>query len=425
MNILMFTNTFTPHVGGVARSVKTLRDGLREQGHRVLVVAPVFENMPANEEDVVRVAAMQRFRGSDFSLPFPLVPQLNRLLKRFAPDIVHSHHPFLLGDAALRIGAARSIPVVFTYHTRYELYRHYVLNGSARFARLVVRLSSGYCNLCDGIIAPSASIRTLLHEQQVQTPMEVIPTGIPVERLAAGNGRGARARLGIAEDAFVVGHLGRLAPEKNIAFVTESIVGFMVDNARAVCLIGGEGPMKAGLIETFDQAGLSDRLYLLGNLDNAALADTYCAMDVFAFASQSETQGLVLAEAMAAGVPVVAVDAPGVREVVRDGVNGRLLEQASGEAFVNALQEIAALDEPRRAALRQAAMTTAADYSVDRMVERTLGFYQQLLAHRPGNKSIDSSRWAAVRRNLGEEWRLVRNLANAVGDAVTMVKPEK
>ena len=116
MNILMLTNTFTPHVGGVARSVETFTAGYRALGHRVLVLAPRFEGMPESERDVIRVPAIQHFNGSDFSVPFPVPGLLAGVVERFRPDIVHLHHPYLLGGTALRIGASRNIPVVFTHH---------------------------------------------------------------------------------------------------------------------------------------------------------------------------------------------------------------------------------------------------------------------------------------------------------------------
>lgn len=425
MNILMFTNTFTPHVGGVARSVQTLCSGLREQGHRVLVVAPFFEHTPPDEPDVIRVSALQHYRGSDFSLPLPFVPQIAPLLHRFAPDIVHTHHPFLLGDTALRVAAARSIPAVFTYHTRYEQYGHYAPADSVRFRQLVIKLSAGYCNLCDGVIAPSASLSRILAEQEIRVPVDVIPTGIPVEHYAAGNGRAARARLGIATDDFVVGYIGRLAPEKNLEFLAEAIAGFLADNERACCVFAGEGPLKSVIAGIFDAAGLSGRMIFAGHLDEQALADTYAGLDVFAFSSHTETQGMVLAEAMAAGTPVVAIDAPGVREIVRDGVNGRLLDRESRPAFIAALAGIAGLRDPERAAYRQAAIATASEFSTSRMIAQVLALYQRLLARRPARKDIDDSLWVLARRSIGEEWKILRNLAQALGETVAMSKAKK
>ncbi len=246
----------------------------------------------------------------------------------------------------------------------------------------------------------------------------MIPTGIRLEQFAGGDGAAARRVLGIPGDVFVVGHVGRLAPEKNLVFLAEAMARFLFGNERAHCLIVGEGAMKQVMKDIFEKYGLGARLHLGGVLDAGALADTYCAMDAFAFSSCSETQGLVLAEAMAAGVPVVALDAPGVREIVRDGVNGRLLAREDLDAFIAALAWIAALVPEEVQSLRQAARETAAGFSLPLTIERVLTLYRSLIAARPANRDIDESAWSVARRSLSGEWKILRTIAHAVGDAV-------
>ena len=146
MNILMMTNTCTPHVGGVARSVERFTSEYRRRGHRVLVVAPIFENMPSQEVDVVRIPAIQHFSGSDFSVVLPIPAFLISAVEAFEPDIVHSHHPFLVGGTALRIAHLHETPLVFTHHTMYEQYTHYVPGNSAVLKRFVIKLTTSYAN---------------------------------------------------------------------------------------------------------------------------------------------------------------------------------------------------------------------------------------------------------------------------------------
>ena len=117
MQILMFTNTFTPHVGGVARSVQQFTAEFRRAGHEVLTVAPIFPGTPSDEPNVVRIPAVQEFNGSDFSVPVPIPGYLWTEIDDFKPDIIHTHHPFLLGDTALRVSSRLDVPVVFTHHT--------------------------------------------------------------------------------------------------------------------------------------------------------------------------------------------------------------------------------------------------------------------------------------------------------------------
>src|SRR5437867_1837186 len=131
----MATNTFTPHVGGVARSVECFTAEYRRLGHRVLIVAPTFENTPDEERDVVRYPSLEHFNGSDFSVPMPMPGLLLSRLAEVPPDVVHSHHPFLLGDTALRVAAAQNVPVVFTHHTLYDQYVHYLGSDSPLLQR--------------------------------------------------------------------------------------------------------------------------------------------------------------------------------------------------------------------------------------------------------------------------------------------------
>ncbi|HWR75953.1 MAG TPA: glycosyltransferase, partial [Thiobacillus sp.] len=178
MNILIFTNTFTPHVGGVARSVEAFTEEYRTRGHRVLVVAPEFPDMPQDEVDVVRIPAIQNFNASDFSVVLPIHPALSETIDAFRPDIVHSQHPFLLGMTAVRIARHRGLPLVFTHHTLYEQYTHYVPGDSPALKRFAIELATRYANLADQVFAPSESIRDLLQQRGVVTPIAVVPTGV-------------------------------------------------------------------------------------------------------------------------------------------------------------------------------------------------------------------------------------------------------
>jgi 1,2-diacylglycerol 3-alpha-glucosyltransferase len=421
MNILMVTNTFTPHVGGVARSVQGFTNEFRNRGHRVLVIAPFFESTPEKETDVVRLPAAQHFNGSDFSIPMPVPGRVASALRTFDPQIVHSHHPFLLGDTALRVAALRNIPVVFTHHTIYEKYTHYVPGDSPRLKHFVMDLVTGYCNLCNAVIAPSETVGDILARRGVKVPIKVIPTGVDMEVFASGD-PGLRKRMGIPQDAFVVGHVGRLAPEKNLRFLTEVVAGFLHRNDRAHFLVAGEGPLRTEIQRTFETHGLSDRLHLVGILGRKELAGVYKSMDVFVFASQTETQGMVLTEAMAAGRPVVALDASGVREVVRNGENGRLLPHENLDEFAAALSWIAFLDPEARQRLVEGAFKTATEFSMSRTASRTLALYESLIGVEPALKEIEASLWTLARRRIEKEWKILRNIAHAAGDAVLSLR---
>ncbi len=414
----MFTNTYLPHVGGVARSVETFAAALRHAGNEVMVVAPAFPDAAQEETGVVRVPAIQRFNGSDFSVRLPVPGLLKEPLDRFQPDIIHAHHPFLLGDTALRIASGRGLPLIFTHHTLYEQYTHYVSNQSDALKRFVIELSTGYANLCDHVIAPSQSVAALLSQRGVTSPITVIPTGVDVGRFERGSGVRFRQGLGIPEKAFTVGHIGRLAPEKNLMFLARSAAAFLRARPEAWFLVAGTGPLEAEMKALFASEGVLERVRFAGILLGEGLADAYAAMDVFAFASQSETQGMVMVEAMAAGTPVVAVDASGVREVVHDGSNGRKIAVEDQDSFCAALDWVAALPEEARKILSRQAHKTAKGMSIEISADRLAVVYRSVIKKKAAWEIPEEDSWQSAMRMISAEWKLLGSLAHAAGTAL-------
>ncbi|MBL28884.1 MAG: glycosyl transferase family 1 [Rhodospirillaceae bacterium] len=424
MKIVMMTNTYTPHVGGVARSVEAFTTEYRRRGHRVLVVAPEFDNMPEDEVDVVRIPAIQRFNGSDFSLALTAPGFLSDRVEAFDPDVFHSHHPFLIGATALRLAHRTETPIVFTHHTMYEQYTHYVPGETKALQRFIVNLSTSYANLCDRVIAPSASVAATLRDRKVSTPIEVIPTGVDLSLYARGSGPGFRAIMGIPEKAFVVGHLGRLAPEKNIEFLAEGVARFLTSRKNAHFLVVGQGPSQNALKSVFAEHGLSERIHFAGTVQHPLLASAYKAMDVFAFASKSETQGMVLTEAIAAGVPLVALDAPGVHEVVRPGENGVLVRDETAEAMAAALSEIARMNPTQQQRLRHGARQSAENFSMERCADKALALYAGLLETGFDIRPDEFSVWTDALRKIRTEWDLLSGVFEAAGAALNLGERE-
>ncbi len=420
MNICMFTNTYLPHVGGVARSVSCFEQDLRRLGHRVLVIAPTFHGEPEDEDParVLRVPAIRNFNGSDFSASIPAPLQIHKRVDEFAPDIIHSHHPYLLGDAAIRAGRSRNLPVIFTHHTRYEEYTHYVLS-SKTMQKFVINLATAYANGCTWVIAPSGSIAELIKERGVTAPVEVIPTGVDCQRFQQGDGGRFRQKAGIAGNVELIGHVGRLAPEKNLDFLAAAVKSYLRQNTRAKFLVVGDGPSAPELKASFARDDLADRLIMAGKKTGDDLVDAYCAMDIFVFSSHSETQGLVVAEAMAAGCPVIALDASGVREVVKDHHNGRLLPAVAGtEEFAKALWGCFA-DGELAARWRQNAQTTAREFDRLKMAQKILDLYQ-----RARQNQLDTAqeyhrffeRWEHLLAGVKNEWDMLSSKVGAIAD---------
>jgi 1,2-diacylglycerol 3-alpha-glucosyltransferase len=418
MRVVMMTNTYLPHVGGVARSVESFSNALRKNGLSVMVVAPEFPGMPETETDVVRVPAIQRFNGSDFSVRLPVPGLLTEPLDRFHPDIIHAHHPFLLGDTALRVASGRGIPLIFTHHTLYEEYTHYVSNESDALKRFVIDLSTGYANLCDHVIAPSQSVSALLQQRGVTTPITVVPTGVDMERFGRRSGKRYRQSAGIPADAFVCGHIGRLAPEKNLMFLTRAVAAFLRSRPEAWFLVAGTGPLEEEMKAHFAGEGVSDRVRFAGILQGRDLVNAYAAMDLFVFASQSETQGMVLVEAMAAGTPVLAVDASGVREVVRDGVNGRKLALEDQDSFTSAMAWFADLPEDARRTMSRNARKSARSMSMEVSAEKLTSIYASVIKKKAAWDVPEEGTWQSAMRRIGAEWKLLGTIAHAAGTAL-------
>jgi glycosyltransferase involved in cell wall biosynthesis len=421
MKICMMTNTYLPHVGGVARSVSTFAEEFQRLGHEVLVVAPTFDGKPlppAKEKIVERIPSLRNFNGSEFSVRLPLAAALSDRLEAFQADVMHAHHPFLLGDTALRMALNKNVPIVFTHHTRYEDYTHYV-PFSDTMREVAIQLPTHFANLCDGVIAPSESIARMLARRGVKTPMTVIPTGVDVEKFASADGARFRARLRIPPEALVIGHVGRLAFEKNLDYLAEAVAQFLAGRPEARFLVVGDGPARATLEETFARHGCAERLILAGKRTGRVLREAYRAMDVFAFASKSETQGMVVAEAMAAGLPVVALDAPGVREVVRNESNGALLPgNAAPPEFGRALAALATNAETRRT-LAAGARESAREFSRERCAGRVIAFYEEIRrATRARRLMHHLHPWAALVQRLGLEWDLLATRTQTVAAAV-------
>jgi 1,2-diacylglycerol 3-alpha-glucosyltransferase len=349
----------------------------------------------------------------------PLAAALSDRLDAFAADIMHAHHPFLLGDTALRVSANKNIPIIFTHHTRYEDYTHYMPLASEALTKVAKELPTHFANMCDGVIAPSESIARLLKRRGVTAPMAVVPTGIDVKAFAAAEGAAFRKRFKIPAEAFVVGHIGRLAQEKNLGYLGEGVVRFIKRTKGARFLVVGDGPAKDELKALFDRQGVGDRLILAGKHTGKVLREAYRAMDVFAFSSMSETQGMVVAEAMAAGLPVVALNAPGVREVVVDGKNGFLLPaKATADEFAKAIAQIAKSDAAQRK-LSKAAQTTAAGFSREQSAARALAFYEEIRRATRRRRLInDLHPWQAFVQRLGLEWDLLATRTSTIASAV-------
>lgn len=417
MKIAMFTNTYKPHVGGVAKSVHALAQTLREMGHSVMVVAPTFPDAKMDfspDSEVVRVPALQNFNGSDFSVRLPAPFALTSVLDEFQPELIHSHHPFLLGDTAIRMARRYNIPLIFTHHTRYEHYTHYVSLESDAMRTFASQLAVEYANLCDGVVVPSESMQELLLDRGIKVPMSVVPTGVDLQMFAQHDTSAWRKQLQLPDEVQLIGHVGRLAEEKNLEYLGHCVALVLEQYPDTHFAIAGDGTYKKQLSNYFDAKNLADRVSFCGVLQGQELVDFYASLDLFLFASVSETQGMVLAEAMAAGTPVVALDAPGAREVVNDQ-NGCLLRANSSEKeFADSVIE--ELKQLKKNSTRQKmARETAQFFSQTNCAERMLAFYRQCMDQFPHeHNDVMPEALEPIINAIKTEWELVGQKAEAL-----------
>lgn len=409
MRISMFTNTYLPHIGGVARSVSTFVEDLLAAGHDLQVVAPTFPDQQEDDADyILRVPAIQNFNGSDFSVRIPLSGEIREEISGFEPDIIHSHHPFLLGDSAVRMSRSLGAPLIFTHHTLYEQYTHYVPLDSPALKRFVSDLATQYANICNQVIAPSNGIKELIHKRGVRSDITVLPTGIDLNRFRSGDGERFRQRHSIDPNNLVIGHVGRLAAEKNLLFLARAVAAAVKKKLEMKFVVAGNGALREQILNIFRQHEIEDSLVLAGSLRGGDLADCYAAMDVFVFASQSETQGLVLAEAMAAAVPVVALSASGVDDVLTDRVNGiRIPADASEDALCSAILSLFG-DKKLLSKLQKGAVETAEMFSRQASCSQLIELYREVINEGRSSYRYENDLLDAVLISIKAEWELLQ-----------------
>jgi 1,2-diacylglycerol 3-alpha-glucosyltransferase len=379
MRVALFTNNYLPFRGGVTTAVETLRRGLDTLRHPVRVFAPAARPPVADPPWVFRYASMPAPTYPGFTLALPFSPRIHGVVRAFAPDIVHAQHPFLLGPAARRFARRYGRALVFTYHTRYEKYAHYVPLPERFVAALAVKLSCRFAASTDLVIAPSERIAGTLRARGVTAPVAVVPTGVPLGLFQPGDQAEARRTLGFPSGTLLCLYVGRLDREKNVDLVIDAFGAIADAVSSATLSLVGQGTHEAAVRRRAEAGPARNRIRFHGGMDREALPLFYRAADLFLFASETETQGLVLAEAHASGLPAVAVRASGVDEVVRDGETG-VLTKAESREFADAAIGLL-LDRERRSVMGQSARAVAErDFSAARQVEAMVGHYERLLA---------------------------------------------
>lgn len=383
LRIAMFTNNYLPFIGGVPISIERLRRGLQAMQDSVLIVAPRYRDQPRNEDNVLRVPSLLSMgEKREFRLANIFLKRIRTRLKIFQPDIIHLHHPIWMGSVGMFIGRRLKVPVIYTYHTRLEHYAHFVPLPGNLFRNLISHaLIKRFANKCDAVIVPTYSTEEYLRMIGVTSPTFVQPTGIEYKRFQKVSDEDIsrlRESLGIQDETIFVS-VSRLSNEKNIDFMIDAIHSLRQRSDQPFrFLMIGDGHQRDRLQQRIDELDLGQHFTLVGAVPPEDMATWYRLGDAFLFASKSETQGMVILEAMAAGLPVVAVRSSGIDDVVRQNFNGFKTPEKQDQwcARVQQLLEDPAL----RNEMAENALAFSADYSVEQFSEDMREIYALTLA---------------------------------------------
>ena len=386
MRVLFISDVYFPRVNGVSTSIRTFRQDLANCGVETQLIAPRYDTdaivpagdaQPDNEPGLLRVASGGIPRDpEDRRMRWGPLTRLLDTLPRNEFDLVHIHTPFIAHYAGVRFARRGNLPCVATYHTFFEEYAHHYVPAMPKWlGRYLARaFTRSQCADVQGLIAPSEPMRDVLLEYGVTTPIHVLPTGLAADRFGAGDGNRFRAQSGVPPDRPLMTYIGRVAHEKNIDFLIQVFMKVRESVPRAMLVIAGEGPARESLRQRVASLKLEPDVVFAGYLDrNTALLDCYAAANVFAFASRTETQGLVLLEAMAQGAAVVSTAELGTRSILKAG-SGALVVEEKRDEFASAVVRVLQ-DETLQKELGERGRAYAKTWSSAAMARRLADLY--------------------------------------------------
>jgi 1,2-diacylglycerol 3-alpha-glucosyltransferase len=341
MKIAIFTNNHLPNPYGVSGSVESFRREFERMGHEVYIFAPHWKGYQDKNPRVFRYPAIETNIKIKFPIAIPYSRKINGIVDKLDLDVIHSQHPNLLGSAAARWAEKKNIPLVFTWHTLYDQYAHFAPFVPPRVAAwLAIRNARNYANKCDTVIVPTSSVGEIIKKWGVKNKNIVaIPTGVEERQFADPDGASIRKKYGITGDEILLFVMTRLTAEKNMEFLVDAAADIVGKNKNTKFMICGDGNLKNILEKKVADAELEDKTIFVGIVGDDEKKNYYAAGDIFVYASKSETQGMVLTEAMYSGLPIVAVRATGVKDIVENNKTGFLVSEDKHD-FSEAVQKL-------------------------------------------------------------------------------------
>jgi len=372
MRVAFFTEAYEPFINGAVILAKSYRRQLEAMGHEVIVFTPEYPGFRDADDYVVRLpSVVWSKKGYPCLQPFP---GIESEFRRWRFDLIHSHHPFTMGLAAERMAERHGIPLVYTFHTLLPAYSSYVPLPGPLARRMLVYIIRRHCAHARCVTVTNSLMRTWLLDHGVQSPVWIVPPVVSAVRAVPGTRESIRARYGIAPDTSLLLYVGRLTQEKNLDLLLRAVARVKA-NPDWRLMVVGSGSCKAHLASLSSRLRIADRVLFAGEVGHDLVGGYYAAADVFVFPSLSETLGLVLLEAMSAGLPCVAVGVNGPLAVVQDGVTG-LLTRPDETAFSKAVESLLT-DRDMRRSLGNAARKLLREYSPANVGAKLMEAYSQ------------------------------------------------
>ncbi|MDW7730470.1 MAG: glycosyltransferase family 4 protein [Bacillota bacterium] len=378
MNIGVFTDSFRPYASGVVRSIELFSREYNNRGHLVHIFCPEYPHIKSlREEGVYRFISVPWPTMTDFSLPIPMSANLNKKIEQLGLDIIHVHSPFLLGRLGARAARHHKLPLVFTFHTLYEQYVHYFPFVETTSKKVIKAIARNFSNSCNVVVAPTQLVENYLRSIGIVTDIVKIPTGIDMGEFKDLDRNWLRNNYGVNPQDKVLLFVGRLGQEKNVVFLIKSFQMVLKSISDCRLVLAGKGPQEGFLRQLCRQLGVENKVIFTGELSREQIVHCYASSDLFVFPSVTDTQGLVIGEAKAAGVPVVAIRAFGPAEMVNDNEDG-ILTELSLPAFTKAILKLLK-DKDLYARMKKQSKINAPLISSAICSERMLEVYQDLI----------------------------------------------
>ncbi|NRO23054.1 glycosyltransferase family 4 protein [Lactobacillus helveticus] len=379
MNIGLYTDTYFPQISGVATSIKTLKDALERQGHNVFIFTTTDPNVKKGtvEPNIFRFSSIPFVSFTDRRIAFRGLFEATKVAKEVNLDIVHTQTEFALGTIGKYVAHQLDIPAIHTYHTMYEDYLHYILNGHLLRPYHVKQFMKSYLKNMDGCIAPSGRVEELLRRYGVQIPIRVIPTGVDIQSMNRDADRDVRKDLGIDKDAPVILTLSRIAAEKKINHILNVLPAIIDEIPNVKFVIAGDGPDVKVLQEQVERLTLEDYVIFAGNVDHGDVGNYYRMADIFVSASDTETQGLTYVEALAVGTPCVVYNTDYTENIFDKDIFGRRFNTQQ-----EMQEEIISLLKQKRSKIPQELLQNKLQsISSDQFATNVHDFYQYVIDH--------------------------------------------